>query len=358
MAGKIGRRAALAGMAAAPLSALVLPGHTRHLHLQPLDPAWLAFRHRYLRAEGRVVDDGRGGISHSEGQGFAMLLAQRAGDVEAFEAMWAWTRQRLARPSDALMSWRFTPRPGEAPHDPNNATDGDLFLAWSLAEAGQRWNRPDFARAGQAIARDILRLATREANGRLLLLPGVQGFAQRDAVVVNPSYYVFPAFAALERLTGEPGWARLRRDGLDLLEQCRFGRWGLPADWVRVPLGAGRVAPAHGFPPRFAYDAVRVPLYLAWAGEDGAPALAAAHRFWLDPGLRLLPAWTDLRTDEVAPYPAPSGTLGIARLVHGLRSGRAVALRGPQAAENYYAAALGLLAREAAAARRLPLEDA
>jgi hypothetical protein len=35
-----------------------------------------------------------------------------------------------------------------------------------------------------------------------------------------------------------------------------------------------------------------------------------------------------------------------------------VALPGPRQAENYYAAALGLLAREAAATRNLPLHDA
>jgi endoglucanase len=282
-----------------------------------------------------------------------MLLAQRAGDMEAFEALWAWTRQTLSRPTDALTAWRFLPNPGDTRHDPNNATDGDLFLAWALAEAGARWNRPEHTRAAQAIARDILRLNTREIERRLYLLPGAQGFQQRDAIVVNPSYYVFPAFAALERLTGDARWARLRRDGLELLDNSRFGRWGLPADWVRVPTGMGRIVPAPGFPARFAYDAVRVPLYLAWAGNDAAAPLAAAERFWLDPGLRMMPAWADLRTDAVSHYPASSGTISIARLTHAVRNGRPLTLDGPDRAEHYYAASLCLLVREAAAARDL-----
>ena len=54
------------------------------LHLLPPAPGrftasaadqaeWLAFRNRFIAPEGRVVDTGNGGVSHSEGQGYAML---------------------------------------------------------------------------------------------------------------------------------------------------------------------------------------------------------------------------------------------------------------------------------------------
>ena len=65
-------------------------------------------------------------------------------------------------------------------------------------------------------------------GGRTILLPGIAGFKRADGVVVNISYYVFPALAHFERLVPAPEWYRLRRDGLDLIDDARFGRWGLP----------------------------------------------------------------------------------------------------------------------------------
>ncbi|HXY59912.1 MAG TPA: glycosyl hydrolase family 8, partial [Methylocystis sp.] len=54
----------------------------------------------------------------------------------------------------------------------------------------------------------------------------------------------------------------------------------LPADWMS--LKDDRVAPAAGFAPAFSFNAVRVPLYMAWAGlgerEQYAPFMALVKR--------------------------------------------------------------------------------
>ena len=57
---------------------------------------------------------------------------------------------------------------------------------------------------------------------------------------MNPSYYIFPALDDFARVMPAPEWQRLRRDGLALLSEARFGRWGLPADWVEFD-GEGKV---------------------------------------------------------------------------------------------------------------------
>ncbi|MEG9529489.1 MAG: glycosyl hydrolase family 8, partial [Hyphomicrobiales bacterium] len=44
------------------------------------DTAWRAYRSRFITDQGRVVDTANGQISHSEGQGYGMLLAVAAGD--------------------------------------------------------------------------------------------------------------------------------------------------------------------------------------------------------------------------------------------------------------------------------------
>jgi endoglucanase len=305
---------------------------------------WQEFRRRFMEPDGRVIDTANGRVSHSEGQGWALLLAAGHGDRASFDRVLHWTQKTLRRRTDTLFSWRY--RPGATPpvDDPNNATDGDLYIAWALLRAAERWRDPALQAAGVAIGRDILRLLPREAAGQLVLLPGMQGFETATELVVNPSYFVFPAYAALARAVPDPRWNRLALDGLGILRQARFGRWGLPPDWLTVRRAGGPLALPSRWPPRFSFDAVRIPLLLAWAGHGAEPAVAAARAFWSDPAQAGPPAWADLATDAVAGFPASPGVRAIASLAAAAATlGLPVAIPSVQAAADYYAAALILL---------------
>lgn len=83
------------------------------LRARPLETSeWVAFRDRFLRPDGRVVDTANGGVSHTEGQGWALLCAERAGDRTSFDLMLDWTNRVLARTGDNLFAWRFRPEGG------------------------------------------------------------------------------------------------------------------------------------------------------------------------------------------------------------------------------------------------------
>ncbi len=309
---------------------------------------WVEFRRRYLLPEGRVVDTGNRNVSHSEGQGYAMLAAVRADDQGSFGRMLAWTLANLKRREDNLCSWRYQPDQQPNVTDPNNATDGDLFIAWALLEAGTRWGNADHRRRAIAIARDLLRSCTGQQNGRWVLLPGAYGFQGRSRTVLNLSYYAFAAMRALGREVGDPVWGRLEEDALVLLRQARFGRFGLPPDWLELRAN-GDVTPADGWPARFSFDAVRIPLNMVWAGLADHPSVNAAVGFWADPDHRATPAWTDLRSGQLAPYPAHSGIVAVARLSTAaiLARGDASVMPRIGTAPDYYAAALTLLSRMA-----------
>ncbi len=310
---------------------------------------WAAFRGRFLTPKGRIVDTGNRNVSHSEGQSYGLLAAVRADDAAAFSRILTWTLGNLRRRADELTSWRYQPESIPPVLDANNATDGDLMMAWALLEAGQRWRNPDMRRRSLAIARDILRLCTTRVGNRLLLLPGAFGFQNRGRTVINPSYYVFPAIRALAQETGDPAWERIAEDGLTLLREAKFGRWNLPPDWVELTPEESFVSLPQAWPPRFSFDAIRVPLYLVWGGYAGEPAVRSALAFWFAPAHRAVPAWTDFRTGMNAPYPASSGMVAVARLAQAANAGRGDPAGMPpiSAAQDYYAAALGLLARMA-----------
>jgi endoglucanase len=334
---------ALAGGLFGPGAAMAHSGRVRPLEASE----WAAFRNRFMQPDGRILDTGNGGVSHSEGQGWALLCAERAGDQASFDLMLGWTTRVLGRRGDSLFAWRFRPEPGIGVDDPNNATDGDLMVAWALLRAGQRWREPAYTAQGTTIAKDVLRILVRQVGEDMILLPGAAGFEQRDHVVLNPSYYAFPALRALAQAVPDPLWLRVAADGLGLLRRARFGRWGLTADWVALPRTGGRPTPAPGWPPRFSYDAVRVPLYLAWAGLAREPAGVGAARFWADPSHSRLPAWADLSSDATSPYAASAGIQAIAQLIMSRQVDELGTPALPTVGESkdYYSAVLSLLAR-------------
>lgn len=322
------------------------------LDAQDLESAagdWNEFRVRFLTQDGRILDTGNHNSSHSEGQGCGLLAAVQADDEANFARMLGWTVATLGRRGDSLFAWRFQPDKRPTVDDSNNATDGDLLIAWALLKAGRRWNKSAYRRRGLAIARDLLRYCALQAGGRWLLLPAVYGFRSQQRTVVNPSYYIFPALRDLASETGDATWTRIAEDGLAMIRDARFGRWSLPADWLELPDGASRFRLAVGWPARFSFDAIRVPLNLSWAGMAPESITIACAGFWADPDHRGLPAWTDLRSNQLSPYTANSGIVAVARLTTAAILGRGDPLIMPRVATapDYYAAALVMLSRMA-----------
>ena len=235
---------------------------------------WSTYRARFVSGDGRVVDNANGGVSHSEGQGYGLLLAATAEDQDGFALVWGWTKQHLQVRGDALFAWKWDPK-RQAVADRNTASDGDILIAWALAKAAQRFGRADYGDAARRIVEGVKAAAVRPSRFGPVLMPGATGFGageQPDGPVVNLSYWVFPALSDFDALYPGQGWDALRRNGLKLLDASRFGPSGLPVDWVA--LGGGKPAPARNFKPTFGYDAIRIPLYLAWDRDAPAEALA------------------------------------------------------------------------------------
>jgi len=243
--------------------------------------AWPGYRQAFIQPEGRVVDTGNHGISHSEGQGYAMVLAVAAQDRETFARLWDWTSRELYIRPDGLAAWRWDPAQTPRVTDRNNASDGDLLIAWALGEAGLRWDVPEYTQAMLKITAALFSHTVIESRVGPVLLPGVEGFdarSQPDGPVVNLSYWIFPAIDRLEVLSPAQDWAGLRRSGLSLLRTSRFGPLRIPPEWLAI--GARQSQPAAKFERRFSYNAVRIPLYLAWSSRAPVDQLRPFVTMW------------------------------------------------------------------------------
>ena len=306
---------------------------------------WQRYRTTFITPEGRVVDSGNGGISHSEGQGYGMLLALGANDRATFFRIWRWTRSNLQVRPDSLFAWKYVN--GQGVVDTNNATDGDILIAWALLKAGARWDG-DYASEGRKVLVDIRHKLVRQWDGRQILLPGMQGFEHGDRLTVNLSYWIYPAFDVFKLHDPSPVWEELKRDGLALQAEARYGRWQLPPDWLDLQ---GKMMSASARSPLFGYDAIRIPLYQLWAGEMTRDQAAPYLRFRAD-SLRekgFLVPQVNLATNEFADYEASAGLKEVYRLLDDFCRGRQdhVATSLTES-DDYFSASLILLGQLAA----------
>jgi endoglucanase len=305
------------------------------------DQDWQQFKNTFIQS-GRVVDISQNGISHTEGQGMAMLLAVKNNDPQTFELVWNWTQRNLQIREDKLLAWSWSPTQGVM--DINNASDGDLFIAWALSQAYTRWQEPRYLFAALQISQSIREKLIRKTNFGTVILPGAFGFEKPEGLKLNLSYWVFPAITELATLDPAPEWNELQLTGMRLLEQAQYGKWKLPPDWLMYKDGIS--TPTDG--DRFGYDAVRIPLYLIWGNQASNSNVKPFQSFWSSfKGQEFLPAWVDLKTGDIGTYNASLGFHSIAALTLSYPQIDLAQLPNFDPTEGYYSSMLYLFTKSA-----------
>jgi endoglucanase len=210
----------------------------------------------------------------SQGQSYALLLAAATNDREKFAAAYDWEEDNLALPSGLFAyQWSGGSAAGQQP-----ATDADLATAWALVLAGREFRDPAYTGAAKRLASDILANETVTVAGQVELVAGP--WARSTPPILDPSYLITEAMAALRAATGDREWSTLESHSKALLSRLSSSGQ-LPPDWATVqadgsvqPTGA----PAGGVPTQYGLDAQRVLLWEA-ASCDNAQRRVAAREW-------------------------------------------------------------------------------
>jgi endoglucanase len=190
-----------------------------------------------------------------------MFFALVANDRSRFEGLLRWTEKNLAAGdlSAHLPAWLW----GRGPNnrwgvlDSNPAADADLWMAYTLLEAGKAWNEPRFSSLGAALAKRIAAEETAQISGfGTVLLSAPKGFQRGDSYRLNASYVPLQLVIRFGREFPDGPWNQIAAQIPALVSAA--APHGFAMDWTEVKTG-GAFAPS----PLGSYDAIRV--YL-WAG--------------------------------------------------------------------------------------------
>ncbi len=271
---------------------------------------WEEYKAIFVSKDGRIVDYYNNHISHSEGQSYGMFLAMKYNDKEVFDRLWKWTKTNLGVRNDHLFAWKWGKRPNGkwGVVDYNNATDGDILVAYALLKADEKWPDNKYKSEGLGIIKSIREKLTIDWKEHTFLLPAYYGFTREDGVVINPSYFIFPAFLYFAKVDEKKFWKKIYKDSQLLITKTRFGSLNLYADWVILSeTGISLFAEK---PPYFGYDAIRILLFLSWEDDflfpDRLEKILDVYK-----RLEYIPRWFDVVNDSISLKPASAGFYAI-----------------------------------------------
>jgi len=234
-------------------------------------PAWDSYKKAMMSNDGRIIDgSSEQMITTSEGQSYGLFFALLGNDRKSFASILNWSRNNLASGSleDHLPAWQW----GRAKNgkwqilDTNNASDADLWIAYSLLEAGRLWQWPQYVALGQNMLWRTAAQSLRKMPGLgLMLLPGDVGFDSPQGWRLNPSYLPPQLLARFARIS--PVWAELARNQQRML--IEGSPKGFAPDWLLWKAGGGW-APDPKDGSLGDYDAIRVYLWVGMLAQDAA----------------------------------------------------------------------------------------
>jgi endoglucanase len=247
-------------------------------------PAWNQFRTAFLSADGRVVDpfweDKR---TVSEGQAYALFFSLAANDRASFDKILKWTEDNLAQGdlTQRLPAWHWGKRPNDSwgVLDTNPASDADLWLAYTLAEAGKVWSDRRLLALSTLLANRILQEESADLSGLgRAILPAPRGF-QPDAKTtrLNASYLPIQILRRLAGLYPDSDWKNTLEPALRIT--LGSAPAGQASDWVTYRIGQG-FQPDDETQANGGYDAIRIYLWVGMldAKDPYAPRLLQAMK--------------------------------------------------------------------------------
>ena len=223
---------------------------------------WKSYVAGFMDAQVRVIDHDSGDRTTSEGQAYGMFFALVANDRSHFDGLLHWTEANLAGGdlSANLPAWLW----GHGADgkwgvlDKNSASDADIWMAYTLLEAGKVWHDPRYTKIGTALADHIASAEIVQIPGLgTVVAPGPTGFRHGNSYRLNCSYVPLQLVLRLAQLRSGGPWSEVATSFPKVVSDS--APHGFVSDWTDFHTDPS----LNAVPTIGSYDAIRV--YL-WTG--------------------------------------------------------------------------------------------
>lgn len=242
----------------------------------------------YVKTQGKyayvnTTPNQRKATSLSEGQGYGMLitvLAAKKGysqqkDFNKFYNYYLVHRQIIDKNPTQLMRWKQTINKKSITDENNSATDGDLYIAYSLILAHRLWPKAkNYLSQAKKLCNDILKYEYNPKH-QMLTVGNWANYSSHYYNLMRTSDVTPEIFNEFYQVTGDTTWLTIKNSMLKYLNQLSHThKSGLVPDfaWVKN----GHAYPVKGKVTGSKYDgdyysnACRIPMLLATSKEKDA----------------------------------------------------------------------------------------
>lgn len=229
-----------------------------------------------------TVNNKANGVVLSESQGYGMLitvLANKQPDSEKqFYDLYRYYNNHKIE-STSLMSWRYVQGTKNKQEDiVNNATDGDIYIAYALILASEKWenHKELYENTARNILNDILKYNTNSKN-HLLTVGNWANETSKFHNLVRTSDVMPEFFNKFYAFSDNKVWLDIKKNMLDVLyKSSTQNKNGLIPDFIQVtntgevkPLSYGNSIQLNKHDVDYYYNAFRIPFNLAQSEHRG-----------------------------------------------------------------------------------------
>jgi endoglucanase len=248
----------------------------------PLYASWDEYKERFLLEDGRIIDKKNCDITHSEAIGYSMYLALKNKDLKSFKKIYHWYKKNLLKNSFGLISWKWGQDKSGKWHilDNNNATDGDLWIAYDNLLAYEITQNEKYKKEALVLMNSIKKNLFLKNKAKIYLLPAHYGYENKKSFEINLSYYLFFIFDKFFKIDHDIVWKQLKEDGISLLLEARFTPLKLHSDWIKIDKKSAKISLSKN--NLFGYDAIRIPLNILMSDIENKDMLLHSYKVYVD----------------------------------------------------------------------------
>ena len=227
---------------------------------------YVIYKRNIIQSNGRVVDWQNKGVTHTEGIGYSLFFSVYFSDKKTFYKIYRWFRKNLPLNDKGLIPWLW----GKLPNgkwgilDSNDATDGNLWIAYSLLLGYEKWHDLELKEFALSLIRNIKKFDIYIKNKCIFLLPAAKYFVNKNSVIVNPSYYTPFIFRKIYEYDKDPIWLKLAKQSYKLWYFIFLTPYHLYPEWIKVDKTYCKVTDISGI---MAFNAIRIPIWILYSSN-------------------------------------------------------------------------------------------